>query len=418
MSFHVELKLQDLDVLIVGGGHVALRKAKQCCREGARVHVVANKCCEELKALNVMLCTAPYHEDMLEHVSLCFVCSDDVAFNTRVLQDGRAHHCLCMGVGLRDQDATLYPMVSKEYECFQLAISTKGNFPARSSQLVDIAGTYLQKQEGSRLKVQSMLRKEAKHHFDYDMRVPFIHYLEKASDYMLHQCEGIVTHSTIHVLCYHGVRFLDVQQDIQDFEKEVQAHVTDAMVISVFLSNTLCGVWNTHEIRVFSFDQIMPYISILPKNIILHPMLFQTGRFLNQIKRYDSVCQIRPLPFGTPQAVGVLLDALQTYHHDDTHLIVRYHCNREGSFVKLLSQCSYDRSNTHVLHEKEVMDLSSLPTNDITIIVLYMLSGVHSREEQKRIEHYRTQGFHITYIEQSAIRNPIMKALLLQHILL
>jgi uroporphyrin-III C-methyltransferase/precorrin-2 dehydrogenase/sirohydrochlorin ferrochelatase len=81
-------------ILVVGGGDLALRKAKILNRGGAMLYVVAPKIIDELKAL--VISTAgrsfqrSYQLDDLEGVCLVVVATDDMAVNEAVSADAKA----------------------------------------------------------------------------------------------------------------------------------------------------------------------------------------------------------------------------------------------------------------------------------------------------------------------------------------
>lgn len=84
-------KLTQQNVLLVGGGNVALRKARLLCRSGAKVTVIAHQVCEELKQLldenNGLAIIGEYHAGLLEDKILTIAATDDNDLNERVHYD-------------------------------------------------------------------------------------------------------------------------------------------------------------------------------------------------------------------------------------------------------------------------------------------------------------------------------------------
>jgi len=81
-------KLTDQNVLLVGGGNVALRKARLLCRSGASVTVIAHHVCDELQQLldesSGLSIIGEYHADLLKDKILVIAATDDQKLNERV----------------------------------------------------------------------------------------------------------------------------------------------------------------------------------------------------------------------------------------------------------------------------------------------------------------------------------------------
>tara|TARA_R110002050_G_scaffold16093_8_gene49295 strand:+ start:6317 stop:7741 length:1425 start_codon:yes stop_codon:yes gene_type:complete len=81
-------KLTDQNILLVGGGNVALRKARLLCRAGANVTVIAHHVCDELQQLldtsSGLSIIGEYHADLLEEKILVIAATDNHTLNERV----------------------------------------------------------------------------------------------------------------------------------------------------------------------------------------------------------------------------------------------------------------------------------------------------------------------------------------------
>ncbi|MGK0497694.1 siroheme synthase CysG [Neptuniibacter pectenicola] len=81
-------KLTDQNILLVGGGNVALRKARLLCRAGAKVTVIAHHVCDELQQLldtsSGLSIIGEYHADLLEEKILVIAATDNHTLNERV----------------------------------------------------------------------------------------------------------------------------------------------------------------------------------------------------------------------------------------------------------------------------------------------------------------------------------------------
>ena len=81
-------KLANQKVLLVGGGNIALRKAKLLCRAGAHVTVISHKVCDDLQDLldenQGTAIVGEYHAALLDDKTLVIAATDDEPLNERV----------------------------------------------------------------------------------------------------------------------------------------------------------------------------------------------------------------------------------------------------------------------------------------------------------------------------------------------
>ncbi|OED42530.1 uroporphyrinogen-III C-methyltransferase [Endozoicomonas sp. (ex Bugula neritina AB1)] len=86
--------LKNQSVLLIGGGQVALRKARLLSRAGAKLHVVSKTVCDELAQLvdQQMGCLVygEYQATQLQNVKLVIAATDDEELNKRVHKDATA----------------------------------------------------------------------------------------------------------------------------------------------------------------------------------------------------------------------------------------------------------------------------------------------------------------------------------------
>ncbi|MGB1238031.1 MAG: siroheme synthase CysG [Pseudomonadales bacterium] len=89
-------KLDDRDALLVGGGQVALRKAKLLTRSGARVTVISREIDPQLTQLlaqhNGVAMQGDYRAELLEGKLLVTAATDDDGLNRQVYQDALARN--------------------------------------------------------------------------------------------------------------------------------------------------------------------------------------------------------------------------------------------------------------------------------------------------------------------------------------
>jgi len=93
--FPVFLDLTGERTLVVGGGSVALRRARNLLGSGARVTVVAPRVRDDLARLGVTVVEREFEPQDLAGVRVVFACTDDVGVNDLVAREARARGVWC-----------------------------------------------------------------------------------------------------------------------------------------------------------------------------------------------------------------------------------------------------------------------------------------------------------------------------------
>ena len=100
--YPIFLKLQQLNVLIVGGGNVGLEKLSFMLKSSpnANVEVVAPRFLPELEALvekhsSVKLTKLKFKKKMLKKRHMVIACTDDLKVNKRVFDLSRKRYLIC-----------------------------------------------------------------------------------------------------------------------------------------------------------------------------------------------------------------------------------------------------------------------------------------------------------------------------------
>ena len=143
MRVCLDIEMQDHIVCILGGGQVALRKAKKFLSAGAKVYLCSLKYLPEWKDLNVTILTYSELMKLLPNATLAIACTDDVFANKMFIQEAKKHHVLTMSCH-SEQDQDTYAMVESRNEDLVLACHTKGAFPAANRAILNDWNTSLQ----------------------------------------------------------------------------------------------------------------------------------------------------------------------------------------------------------------------------------------------------------------------------------
>lgn len=126
------LKLDAQRCLVVGGGHVALRKVSLLLRAGAHIRLVAPKISDELRSLLHGQChqilERPFEDADIEEVKLIIAATDDNALNQRVYELGSQRHVPVNVVDTPELCDFIFPSIVDRSPVV-VAVSSGGNSP-------------------------------------------------------------------------------------------------------------------------------------------------------------------------------------------------------------------------------------------------------------------------------------------------
>jgi len=135
VQYPVNLVLDGRQCLVVGGGHIALRKVQGLLACGAKVRVVAPHITPELRALpDVTFEERPWRSDDLAGVWLVIAATDDPAVNGAVYDAGQRAGIWVNGADDPAHCSFTLPSVVRRGD-LQIAISTGGRSPALATWL-------------------------------------------------------------------------------------------------------------------------------------------------------------------------------------------------------------------------------------------------------------------------------------------
>ncbi|MDO4948183.1 MAG: NAD(P)-dependent oxidoreductase [Fibrobacter sp.] len=141
--FAIEMNLEGKNVLVVGGGRIALRKVKTLLPTGARITVVAPMIDPEFKTLEVSqnsfttvtLEERPYDVLDLRSVSMVFICTDQPAVNAQVSNDARARRILVNNACDYLDGDFIVPARMDFGKNITVTVSTQGRAPSLAKKL-------------------------------------------------------------------------------------------------------------------------------------------------------------------------------------------------------------------------------------------------------------------------------------------
>jgi precorrin-2 dehydrogenase/sirohydrochlorin ferrochelatase len=134
------LDLSGRSCLVVGGGSLAVQKARSLVDCGARVTVVAPEAEPAPRTLDVTWLERSYEPDDLRGRFLVVAATDDAAVQRRVFADAEARAVLCNVPDVPELCSFILPAVHRDGP-IAIAVSTGGASPALAQRLRDeIAG--------------------------------------------------------------------------------------------------------------------------------------------------------------------------------------------------------------------------------------------------------------------------------------
>jgi precorrin-2 dehydrogenase/sirohydrochlorin ferrochelatase len=135
------LNLEGRNVLVVGGGRIALRKVKTLIPTGAHITVVAPQFDPEFETLkadepsSITLKKRPYEPLDLRCVFMVFICTDQPAVNAQVSNDARARRILVNNACDYLDGDFIVPARMDFGENIAVTVSTQGRAPSLAKKL-------------------------------------------------------------------------------------------------------------------------------------------------------------------------------------------------------------------------------------------------------------------------------------------
>lgn len=145
--FSIELNLEGRNVLVVGGGRIALRKVKTLLPTGARITVVAPQFDPEFENLSskgearphtshlITLKNRPYEPLDLRGIFMVFICTDKPDINAQVSNDARARRILVNNACDYLDGDFIVPARMDFGENIAVTVSTQGRAPSLAKKL-------------------------------------------------------------------------------------------------------------------------------------------------------------------------------------------------------------------------------------------------------------------------------------------
>ncbi len=162
-KYPIFLELGGRRVVVVGGGAVALRKARTLLDAGARLIVVAEEPGDALTALCLQhgaeVIRSKYAKQYVAEAVLVVAATNDAKVNEQVYRDCQALEILCNVVDDPQHCDFFVPAVVKRGD-LQIAIGTEGNSPAYAGHLRQKLETLFTEEHGRFVTELERVRRE------------------------------------------------------------------------------------------------------------------------------------------------------------------------------------------------------------------------------------------------------------------
>lgn len=137
-KYPLYLELKDRPVVVIGGGNIALQKARALLETGAQLTIIAKSICACLDSLcqqhDITYRLGAYTPECIKDAILVIAATDDRSVNEAVFRDCRERRILCNVVDVPDLCDFYVPAVVRR-GALQIAIGTDGYSPAFAGQL-------------------------------------------------------------------------------------------------------------------------------------------------------------------------------------------------------------------------------------------------------------------------------------------
>ncbi len=134
MYYPVMINLKDKNVLIVGGGKVALRKLKNILNKTSFIKILSPKFEPEFEKLNVELIYDTYETRYLENVDIVITATSSKDINDQIVNECKKRNILVNSSSSKDGSDFITPSVV-DTGSLLFAISSKGSFPSLSKYI-------------------------------------------------------------------------------------------------------------------------------------------------------------------------------------------------------------------------------------------------------------------------------------------
>lgn len=412
MSIPVALNLRGRHVYIIGGGSVAVRKAKQFLKEEAIVTVIASVVDEQLmKQQAIEIIQTSFSWDLVEEDCFyLYAATDDQVLNIQ-LQQAAKKRSILFGCSMYMENCDIYSMFSSNTEELQLALSTKGMCAGAARSLYEhylAPKVPLMNDRISQLRIlrESLLTKGLAS-FTIKEVLKELAQLDVSYSKQILLC--LQTKRVI-LLSYHGIA--NVKQEatiLAQMQQLVETKFPNYTCMSVFTSSKILAKAKRKGYDIASISSMIKILEALHISYWVQPMMLQRGESYDQL---FTICKKNVI--GVP-LWNTTKDFIHTYellkgkykqpllglYHSSHHLFINDHIETNDLFLP------FDQE-----------DVDQVSQNHLMVIPLVLLYGYHAKKdiEQIWLPALWKQGINATLINTGLLSNQDIQYQFLVHI--
>ena len=141
--YPIYLDMEGRNVLVVGGGYVALQKIKGLLESGANVKVVAKQLiAQEIKELDIDLEIRDYIEEDLLNISIVVAATNSNEVNRMIKNHSKKHNVLVNAVDDKENCDFILGAVHRRGD-ITITVSTAGKSPIVAKKIRDKVGNMM-----------------------------------------------------------------------------------------------------------------------------------------------------------------------------------------------------------------------------------------------------------------------------------
>ncbi len=183
--YPIYLDMEGRNVLVVGGGYVALQKIKGLLESGANVKVVAKQLiAQEIKELNIDLEIRDYIEEDLLNISIVVAATNSNEVNRMIKNHSKKHNVLVNAVDDKENCDFILGAVLRKGD-ITITVSTAGKSPIVAKKIRDKVGNMMSIDYEKLLSVYAYFRDKAYKELNDKGRKEFFEFLEAKFDEIL-----------------------------------------------------------------------------------------------------------------------------------------------------------------------------------------------------------------------------------------
>ena len=293
MSISIQLNLCHKQVLIVGGGNVALRKCQQYVNEGAQVTVVAKTLHKEFANKPIHIIQGEFEISYLQHKFLVYAATDDLVLNEYITKLCDQYGILC-GSATRSKYRSFSSMQQYHNSYVHLALSTNEVAVKLSKKMVEKGMEHIMAVYGKKLALLQQIKNMIATQTYAQIRGIISLFTEDKLETLLQMLKK----KRVYVLVYHGVADENITvHDTNRFIKQIEYE--QSVCISCVASKNVSVYCKEYLPNVFLFDEVLKLASYC-KDIAFYfdIVLIREGRYFHKLaKQCKSVGQLIPFWF-------------------------------------------------------------------------------------------------------------------------